>query len=101
MNITSNNSPECPDWMQRFCPTDLKWLNDEKTAALCILNDSRYRLKVIWTEDGSTDGTKCSEIASTQDTELEKLETVFDDFESLREVSPDEVTEQIRTKLGA
>ncbi len=63
MNIKSVGSPEdCPDWMKRFKPTDLKWLNTEKTAALCVASDNRYRLRIIWTKDGSVQKTGFTDI---------------------------------------
>ncbi|MBU1017707.1 hypothetical protein KKA33_01625 [Patescibacteria group bacterium] len=103
MNIKSTGSPECPDWMKRFKPTDLKWLNAERTAALCVLNGQRYQLKLISTEDGSTRGARSIEVASTQDTELKRLEQAFDSFEPSEKTeaqSLSAITDQVRQKLA-
>ncbi|MBN2096242.1 hypothetical protein JW752_02465 [Candidatus Peregrinibacteria bacterium] len=104
MNIKSINTPDQPNWMQRFRPTDIKWLNEEKTAALCVLSDQRYHLKLIWTKDGTPQGTNCEEIASTQDIELEKLEQAFDSFEPSQEMEAENlvtIASQIRQQIAA
>jgi len=103
MNIKSLGSPEFPNWMKRFRPTDIKWLNEERTAALCVLNDQRYRLKLIWTEDGSPEKTNCEEVDSTQNTDLEKLEKIWDDLRPLEKPgnSPAAVIDQVRQQLIA
>ncbi len=103
MNIKSVGSPEdCPDWMKRFKPTDLKWLNTEKTAALCVASDNRYRLRIIWTKDGSVQKTGFTDISDG--VELEKMQEVFDGFEPSDEtgsMSPEQIAEQLRTRLAA
>ena len=103
MNIKAINSPECPDWMKRFNPTDIKWLNPDQTAALCVLNDSRYRLRLIWTKDKTAEGTNYIEIASTQEkgTDLEKIKRAFDGFspEEAKSRTFAEVVEDIRYKM--
>ncbi len=100
MNITSADIPECPDWIKELHPTDVKWLDDNKTAALCVFSDSRYLVKVVC-KDEATKGNRCIEVASTQDVKLEELEKVFDSFKSSEEVSPEQIAEQLRSKLTA
>ncbi len=104
MNIKSpTNSLEYPGWMQRFRPTDLKWLNAEKTAALCVISESRYRLSIVWTKDGTAKGTRCAEVASTQQTDMKTLEKLFNGFEVCEktwQTPPDEIAGQIREQLA-
>ena len=102
MNITSNDNPDCPDWMKRFNPTDIKWLDDEKTIALCAVSDNRYRLRVVWTKDGTTQGTGFADISDGVG--LEKMQKVFDSINPSNEVDSmahEEIVDQIRAKLAA
>lgn len=105
MNIKSADMSEHPAWINQLKPTDIKWLNGDKTAALCAFSDSRYRIKVVCKDDKIKGANRCIEVASTQEkgVELERVEKAFDEFEPSKEtesMSPAKIAELIRNKIA-
>ena len=105
MNTKAINSPEYPDWMKWLKPTDIKWLNEDRTAALCVFNDSRCKIMVVC-KDEMTKGNRCIEVTSAEDEKmsLEKVGIVFDNFQLSKEtdsMSPAEIAECIRNQIAS